>query len=118
MFLRQDHSPGAESRDRASGARAASVLHNSRIARARAVLVGLFIRFLAFSAMQVPAERPDACIRCQGPRSRLAARPAVASTGITPLLAGPPPSDACRVQMFRYQRTGRVTPAGSRWPVS
>ena len=50
----------------------------------------------------------------RGPRSRPTARPAVASTGITPLLAGPPPRDACRVQMVRYHRTGsragRVTP--------
>jgi len=50
----------------------------------------------------------------RGPRSRPTARPAVASTGITPLLAGPPPRDACRMQMVRYHRTrsrtGRVTP--------
>ena len=38
-------------------------------------------------------------------RSRPTARPAVARTGITPLLAGPTPRDACRMQMFRYHGT-------------
>ena len=49
----------------------------------------------------------------RGPRSRPTARPAVASTGITPLLAGPTPRDACRMQVFRSHGTvsgaGRVT---------
>jgi hypothetical protein len=67
----------------------------------------VFHRLGAYSAMQVPAERPQREYPdVRGPRSRPAARPAAGSTGITPLPAGPPPRDSRRMQMVRYTRTG------------